>query len=139
MRRVKCDHGAAIACECSPTSRPLGSIADRHLVVTRMQTPSTHKAAEYRQRARDARERAVWLSVSEAREQLLDRAVQLDLLAAFEEQRERQAAWGLSSRSRGVRRPVAFHNPYMARGIAPSGSLRKSSRAPRTSRQSRAS
>ena len=50
-----------------------------------MQTPSTHKAAEYRKRAREARERAAQLSVSEAREQLLELALQFDQLAETEE------------------------------------------------------
>lgn len=54
----------------------------------------TRKAAEYRKYARDVRERAAWLSLSEAREHLLELAVQLDLLAASEEQRQRQATWG---------------------------------------------
>ncbi|MFC0373354.1 hypothetical protein [Methylobacterium isbiliense] len=54
-------------------------------MVTRMQTPSTHKAAEYRKRARDARERAAWLSHREARERLLELALQFDQLAETEE------------------------------------------------------
>jgi hypothetical protein len=45
----------------------------------------SHKAADYRKRAREARERAAWLSSSEAREHLLELAVHLDLLAETEE------------------------------------------------------
>ena len=59
-----------------------------------MRTPSTNTAAEYRKRAQDVRERAAWLSLSEARERLLELALQLDLLAEAEERGGgRHATW----------------------------------------------
>ncbi|WP_407523103.1 hypothetical protein [Methylobacterium oryzisoli] len=55
-----------------------------------MQTPSTNKATEYRQLARDARERAAWLSMNDARAQLTEVAQRLETLADAEDERVRR-------------------------------------------------
>ncbi|EIM30174.1 hypothetical protein [Microvirga lotononidis] len=46
------------------------------------------KVTEYRKRAQQARDVALWISIRESREQLLETARQLDTLADDEERRE---------------------------------------------------
>jgi hypothetical protein len=53
-----------------------------------MSEQSRSKGAGYRQRARSAREAARWISLKDARAQLLETAQNLDLLAEEEERRE---------------------------------------------------
>ncbi|MBQ0821569.1 hypothetical protein HPT29_001925 [Microvirga terrae] len=50
------------------------------------------QAADYRRRAHDAREMAAWISLNDARRQLLEYAQHMDALATAEEQKALQIA-----------------------------------------------
>jgi len=50
------------------------------------------RCADYRRRAQEARSMASWMSLNDAKEQLLEHATHLDTLAETEERRIRQIA-----------------------------------------------